>query len=156
EPADTVACRVLADRHRPTAGRHAKIEQMAHAVTGVAAPGFDAVAPRIEIELRSGRKLYVASSESDALAVDAGKIGFAADARADAAIEHMIPYIQLPDGGGIDGGNKIALAGGTGDDEFVGADSVERRHRVVGKRVGRASGPAGRVVPAKFPRAVGQ
>src|SRR5207247_1474891 len=68
-------------------------------------------------------------SGADAAVVDAGKICFAADPRAEADVQRVIPDAQLRHRRRIDGGDEVDHARMRDvDDVFVGANAVERRH----------------------------
>ena len=56
----------------------------------------------------------------------------------------MIPDIQLPDYRSVDRRNEMAKIVSDADNELIGADSIEARHRVIGQLVGRSSSPTGR------------
>ncbi len=87
--------------------------------------------PGVEVERLVLRpELHVAAAQADALAVDAGEIGLAADAAGVAAVERVIPDVQLPDDGRIDRRDEVAGVVHDVDDVLVGADAVERRHLV--------------------------
>ena len=73
---------------------HFEIDQVARAVADVVAARADAFAP--VVVSRACRQLHVAAAEADALAVDARKIRLAADARAEAGVERVIPDVQFP------------------------------------------------------------
>src|SRR5262249_52391906 len=98
-------------------------------VADVAAPLLDALGPGVEFEFAV--EVDVAASEPDALAVDAREIGLAADPAAVAAIQRVIPSVQLPDGRRVHGGNEIASIVSNVDEVFVGPDAVHRRNNVV-------------------------
>src|SRR5262249_19093955 len=100
----------------------------------------------------------VDAAEADFVAIDAGKIGLATDSRGHAAVQRVIPGVQLPDSGCIDGGNEIAHAVDRIDDELVSPNAIEGRHRIVGQFVGgppaRSAGTR-RVADAGQPLAAG-
>ena len=76
----------------------------------------------------------IGTAQPDALAVDAGEIGLAADAALIAAVERVVPDVQLPEDRRIDRRNEIAHVVNDVDDVFIGADAVEPRHFEVGQR----------------------
>lgn len=119
----------------------AKINDVAFAVADVVAAEAEAFAPVFVVEFAV--ELHVGAAEANAFAVDAGEIGFATDAGAVADIEGVIPDIEFPGIGCVDGGDEIdgtdEFAVGAGnfvgnvDDVFVGADAFEGRDGVVGE-----------------------
>src|SRR5262249_51628915 len=104
---------------------------MALAVADVAAALLDALGPGIEVELAV--QVDVATAQADALAVDAGEVRLATDARAVAAVEGVVPGIQLPDRRRVYRRDEVAHAVGHVHQVLVGADAVHRRHRVAGQ-----------------------
>ncbi len=74
---------------------------MAAAVADIRPALLDPLAPAVEIELAVGQ-LDVDPAQADALAVDAGEVGLAADPGPIAAIERVIPDVELPGGGRVD------------------------------------------------------
>ncbi len=105
---------------------------MASAVGDIGSAELHAFAPLVEIELAFG-KLDIDAAEPDALAVDAGKIGLAADPGAIAAVERVVPDVELPGGGRVDGRDEVDGVMHHVDDVFVGADAVKLGHFVAGK-----------------------
>src|SRR5262249_27007107 len=71
-----------------------KIHQVPLAVRNVSPPFAHAFSPRIVIE--PAVEFDVAASQPDSLAVDAGKVSLAADARAEPGVERVVPDVQLP------------------------------------------------------------
>ena len=129
-----------------------EVDQVAAAVADVVAPGADAFAPVVVSQ--SAVEFDVRAAKADAFAVYAGEVGLAADARAETAVECVIPNVQFPNRRRIDhreevhGRNRLAVRAGNhvGDigDVFVGADAVERRHLVGWQgRAGLLEPPAG-------------
>ena len=84
-------------------------------------------------------ELHVRPAQADALAVDAGEVGLAADPAAVAAVERVIPDVQFPGGRRVDRRDEVDRVVDHVDDVFVGADAVERRDLVVRQLVGVAS-----------------
>ena len=76
----------------------AEVDEVAPAVADVGPAFLDPLAPAVEIE-PAVVELDVDPAQSHALAVDAGEIGLAADPRAEAAIERVIPDVELPGSG---------------------------------------------------------
>src|SRR4051794_30845619 len=97
---------------------------MPQAIAHVAAAIANAVGPGVVVEALVA-ELDIASPQPDALPVDARKIGLAADARREAAVERVIPDVHLPGIRRVDGRDEIAHAVHGVDDELVGADAVE-------------------------------
>ena len=64
-----------------------------------------------------------------------GKVGLAADLGPIAAVERVIPDVELPRGRGVDGRDEVDRVVHHVDDVLVGADAVERRDLVGGKLV---------------------
>ena len=116
-----------------------EFHEMTLAVADVVAAESNAFAPGVILELAI--ELHVAATEADLLAVDAGEVGLAADARAESGVERVIPDVQLPgvrrvDGGHeIDGRHELAIRAGNlvsdVHDVFIRADAVELRQAVV-------------------------
>src|ERR1051326_195795 len=117
---------------------------MASAIADIVAAGADTLAPLVVIELAI--KFYIGAPESNLFAVNAGKIGFAANARAIADIQSLIPHIQLPNirrvhhRKKIDCGQRLAVRPGQLmgyiNNVFVRADAIERWNNVIGQRTG--------------------
>src|SRR5215475_161669 len=101
---------------------------MALAIRNVSAPFAHALGPAVVVEFI---KLDVAAAESDAFAVDAWEIGLAADARTEAGVERVVPDVQLPGRGRVDGRDEIYGVMRHVDDVFVRADAVESRQCVI-------------------------
>ena len=78
-----------------------EVDQVALAVGDVGAALLDPLDPAVEVEL-AVVELDVDPAQADALAVDAGEVGLAADPAAVAAVERVIPDVQLPDGRRVD------------------------------------------------------
>ena len=74
---------------------------MALAVGDVRPALLDPLAPAVEVEL-AVVELDVDPAQADALAVDAGEVGLAADLGAVAAVERVVPDVQLPGGRRVD------------------------------------------------------
>src|ERR1043166_499701 len=116
---------------------------MAAAIADIIASLSNAFAPGIEIEFIV--ELYVRAAEADALAVDAWKIGLAANARAEADVESLIPHVQFQNvrrghqGKQIYGWNGFAVGPfdlvGDINDVFVCANAIKRRD-VVSRQLG--------------------
>src|SRR5208337_1037728 len=85
----------LAARLAHVAVAHAEIDEVAAAVADVGPAFLGALAPAVEIE-PAVVELDVDAPQADALAVNAGKIGLAADPRAKAAVQGVIPDVELP------------------------------------------------------------
>ena len=109
---------------------------MAAAVADVGPAFLDALAPAVEIE-PAVFELDVDSPQADALAVNTGKIGLAADPRAKAAIQGVIPDVQLPRSRRVHRRQEIDCVVHHVHDVFIGADAVEGRNLVGRNRVGR-------------------
>ena len=71
----------------------------------------------------------VAAAQADALAVDAGEIGLAADPAAVAAVERVIPHVQFPHGRRVHRRDEVAQVVRHVHDVFVGADAVHAAAR---------------------------
>src|SRR5262249_59163466 len=82
----------------------AKINQVAPAVRNVSAPIAHALGPPVVVEFI---EFDVAAAESDAFPVDAREIGLAADARAEAGVERVVPDVQLPRRWRVNGRDEI-------------------------------------------------
>ena len=119
-----------------------KVDQVAVAVGDVGPALLDPFAPLVEVELAVG-ELDVNPAQADALAVDAGKVGLAAELGPVAAVERVIPDVELPGSGRVDARDEIDRVVHHVDDVFVGADAVERRD-LVGRQlvVRRSSAPS--------------
>ena len=112
---------------------HLEIHEVTFAVADVVFSFADPFAPLVVVEL--AWEFDVRSAEADLFAVDAGEIGFAADAGFEAAVESMVPDVEFPDVGGIDGGDEVyrwdELTGGAWDfvgdidDVFIRSDTIE-------------------------------
>lgn len=76
----------------------AEVDEVAPAVADIKPAFLDPLAPAVEIE-PAIIQLDVDPAQSHALAVDAGEIGLAADPRAEAAVERVIPVVELPGAG---------------------------------------------------------
>src|SRR5215510_12258744 len=109
-----------------------KIYQVALAVRNVCAPVAHAFGPPVVGQLV---ELDVAAAQPHALAVDAREIGLAADARTEACVERVVPDVQFPRRGRVDGRDEIYGVMRHVDDVFVRADSVETRQFVIGEGV---------------------
>src|SRR5271157_2152791 len=115
---------------------HAEIDQVAAAVPDVGPAFLDALAPAVEIE-PAVVELDVDSPQADALAVNAGEIGLAADPRAKAAVQGVIPDVEQPGNRRVHRGQEIDRVMHHVHDVFIGADAVEGRNLVRRNRVGR-------------------
>ena len=107
----------------------AEIDQVALAVGDVGPALLDPLAPAVEVELAVG-ELDVDPAQADALAVDAGEVGLAADLGPVAAVERVVPDVELPGGRRVDARDEIDRVVDHVDDVLVGADAVERRDLV--------------------------
>ncbi len=126
---------------------------MRAAVADVVTSLADAFAPGVKGQLAI--ELDVGAAEADPLAVDAREIGLAADAGAEAAVQGVVPDVEFPRVGGVDGGDEIdgwnlfavRSLDGVGDvhDVLVGADPIVGRDLVVGEFVARDAEPPARV-----------
>ena len=116
-----------------------EIHEVALAIAHIGAAGADAFTPGIIIE--PAVEFHIGAAQTHALAVDAGEVGFAADACAEAGVEGVIPNVQLPGVWRVDHGHEIDrwyqlairprdLVGDV-DDVFAGTDAIEGRHDVV-------------------------
>src|SRR5205807_7860642 len=112
----------------------AEVYEVALAVRDVGAAVAYAPHPRVVVE--PPRHLNIRAAHADAVGVDAGEVRLAADARAEAAVERVIPDVQLPRGGRVGGGDEVHHALGHVNDVLVRADAVEGRHLVVRQLVG--------------------
>src|SRR6185436_12204258 len=83
----------------------------------------DTVNPGVEVQLAI--ELDVAAAQADARAVDAGEVGFAADACAEAGVERVIPDVQLPDRRRVYSRDEIHRVVRYVNDVFVRADAVK-------------------------------
>ena len=116
---------------------------MRQPVAAVAAAVLQAQHPVIKVELLLlllGIELDVDSAQSDAVPVDAREIGLATDAALVAAVERVIPAVELPDARRIDRRDEIAHVVDDIDDIFIRANAVERRHGIIRQLVGGAAG----------------
>src|SRR5260370_30015124 len=111
---------------------------MAQAVADVTASLLDSLDPVVEIELAA--RVDIAAAQADALAVDAGEIRLAADPAAVAAIQRVVPDVELPIGRRVDRGDEVTHAVGDIHEILVGADAVHHRQEIIGDL------PGGRVV----------
>src|SRR5262249_44007085 len=92
----------------------------------------DRLAPAVIIDLAV--HLAVDAAHADAVAADAGEVGLAAGADAEAAVERVVPHVELGAAVGVHGRDEVdgrdRLAVGAGDlvgdidHVFVGADAV--------------------------------
>ena len=87
-------------------------------------------------------ELNVNAPEAHALTVNTGKIGFATDPGLETSVEHVVPDIEFPNGGGIDRRDEITSVVWSRDNVLVGSDPIERWHRIVWEFVGRPAGLA--------------
>ncbi len=87
---------------------HAKSIRWLRPSLHVAAAVAQPVDPAVVVERLVLGQLDVGAAQADALAVDAGKVGLAADPGGVAAVERVIPDVQLPDGRRVDGRDEIA------------------------------------------------
>src|SRR6266571_8270762 len=99
---------------------------MALAVTDIGSALLDSLGPFVELEFTV--EMHVTSPQADALAIDAWKIGLAANPAAVAAIERVIPDVQLVDRRRVHGGDEVAHAVRDVDQVLIGADAVHRGH----------------------------
>src|SRR5262249_50019783 len=119
---------------------HREVHQVAFAVADVTAAVLDPFGPGVEIKLAV--EMDVAAAQADALAVDAREIGLAANAAAVAAVQRVIPDVQLPNRRRVHGGDETAGIVRDIHEILVGADARHARHHVVGQlaNVGAALG----------------
>src|SRR5690242_19666763 len=96
---------------------------MAHAVAHVASALTDAFGPGIEVQFAV--QFYVGAADAHPLAVNAGKVGLAAGAGAVAAIEGVVPHVELGYGIGIDRGNEVDGGNLTSVGTFHGVGNVD-------------------------------
>ncbi len=106
-----------------------EVDQVAVAVADIRPALLDPLAPLVEVEL-AVVELDVDPAQADALAVDAGEVGLAADLGPVAAVERVIPDVELPRGRRVDARDEVDRVVDHVDDVFVGADAVERRDLV--------------------------
>ena len=114
---------------------HAEIQKMTSTIPDIIPSGANPFAPRVIIERPV--QMDVTPAKPDSFAVDAGKVGFAADPGSETAIQRVIPDVQLPDVGRVDGADEVHRRDlfpvrprhGVShvDDVFVGANAVEGR-----------------------------
>src|SRR5690349_3420855 len=83
----------LTDSHFARRTARLELEQMTATFADVAAALTNALAPLVVIEFAI--EFHVTTSDPDPFAVNAGEIGFAADALTKAAIEHVVPHVQF-------------------------------------------------------------
>src|SRR5262245_38559496 len=107
-----------------------EIHQVALAVRNVSAPVAHAFDPTVVAQLI---ELDITAAQAHALAINAGEIGLAADARTEAGVERVIPDVQLPRRWRVDGRNEIYGVMRHVDNVFVRADAVEPRQFVIGQ-----------------------
>ena len=110
-----------------------EVHQVTAPIPDIIASGSDSLAP---VFIRPAFwELHIATSQTHALAVDAGEIGLAAYAGAVAGIERVVPNVQLPRIGRVDGANEVYRGHeftiwtrhvvGHVHDVFVGTDAAE-------------------------------
>src|SRR6266478_6988821 len=104
---------------------------MALAVADIGPAQLDSLGPSVEIELTV--EVHIAPAQADALAINARKIGLAANPAAVAAIERVIPDVQLVNRRRVHGGDEVAHAVRNVDQVLIGADAVHRGHDIVGQ-----------------------
>src|SRR5262249_33548002 len=92
---------------------------------------LDALHPVVEHQLFA--QVDVTAADPDALAVDAREVGLAADAAGVAAVQRVVPDVQLPDRRRVHRGDEVAHAVADVHDVLGGADAVHGRHDVVGQ-----------------------
>src|SRR5881628_1709237 len=103
---------------------------MTQAVTDVTASSLDSFDPVVEIQFAV--EVNIAATQADALAVDTREVGLAADTCAIAAIQGVVPDIELPIRWRIDRRDEVAGAVGDVHEVFIGADAVHHRQDVIG------------------------
>ena len=82
-----------------------KVHEVAAAVADVIASRANSFAPFVVGEFAID--FDIAAAQPDALAIDTGEVGLAADAGAIADVESVIPDVELPDHRSVYGGNEI-------------------------------------------------
>ena len=87
-------------------------------------PSLTPFAPLVEVELAFG-ELDVHAAQTNFFTVDAWEVGLAANLGSIAAVERVIPDIELPGGWRVDARNKVDGVVHDVDDVFVGADAVD-------------------------------
>src|SRR5262245_9038889 len=102
---------------------------MAEAIRHIATSRANAFAPGVVREAPGKMDIGAASAHSTIR--DAGKIGLAADARAESAVQRVVPDVQLEDEGRVSRGNEVDGVMRNVDDVLVCTDAVEDRHFVV-------------------------
>src|SRR5262249_35574619 len=90
--------------------------------------------PGLEIELAV--EVDVAAAQAHTLAVDAWKIRLSTDPAAEAAVERVIPDVQLPDRRRIHRRDEVAGVVGDVHEVIVGHDAAHGRNDVVGQFAG--------------------
>src|SRR5262249_55897799 len=99
--------------------------QMRKTVRDIRTTAANAVAPAV---IGQRRKLDVGPAAADALVCDAWEVCFARDARTEAAVERVIPDVQLVGIRCVAGGDEVDGIVRDVDDELVRADAVKRRY----------------------------
>jgi len=118
---------------------YGKLHQMRFAIADVIATAMNPFAPLVIIEFAV--ELHIRSTEPNFLSIYAWEVRLAADARAEANIESLIPHIQFPNvrrvahGEKIDRGSQLSIRTRHLmrhiNNIFVGTDAAERRDDVV-------------------------
>jgi hypothetical protein len=116
-----------------------EVEQMTSAVADIISTAVNPFTPIGVIELPI--ELHVRTPEPHLFSIDTRKIRLAADTRTEAHVQRVVPDVQLPHVGRVDGGDEIDRANGPAiraghlmrdvHDVLVRADAVEWRHDVV-------------------------
>src|SRR5579872_3755973 len=89
---------------------HGKIQDVAQSVAAITATIFESLDPRVVSEPLIGTQLDINAPQPDLVAVNARKVGFAADSRRHAAVESVIPDVELPDWRRVDRRDEVAGA----------------------------------------------
>src|SRR5262249_47785615 len=93
---------------------------------------LDSFAPLVEVELAFGQP-HVDSAQANLFTIDTGEIGFATDLGSIAAVQRVVPDVELPGGWCVDAGDEIDGVMHDVDNVFVGADAVVWGHVVAGQ-----------------------
>src|SRR5262249_26088959 len=105
-----------------------EIEQVAQPIAAITASVAQAIHPAVVVQRLILIEFDIRPSQADLVAVDAGEVGLTADAAGIAAIERVIPDVQFPDAGRVDGRDKVAGVVHDVDDVFVGPNAIEFGH----------------------------
>ena len=116
---------------------NAEVKDVAAAVPEVGVTVRKAFEPRAvaAVALWALRQMNVGASAAYALVSDAREVGFAGEGRAEAAVQRVIPEVELGEGPKVATRKKVHGPGkGDVHQELVRAHAVERRHDVVRQR----------------------